>query len=274
MPKNFEQLNKSEFQETEEFKAKKRKFFVNLGLRFLEPLRMHKEAGLWGEKGGKDDWRNVSEHCLVEAARAEVFADMLDISEDVKKDLIFSAVLHDFFKKGEITIYKEEGMTWDNYEKAEEKASEFMRKKGISARIIKLVGSIGNIGAIEVKSVLEKENLAEEDVAFLVLHYIDAYTSGSDWAVVAVAGEDGRVVNDVDRRQNSAGLKYGHLLESGRSRFGGEYPMAVEIRVDHSTERKISGMLKAVRGIDVAPEDLPCFIDDEIRKKIESTNIN
>ena len=83
---------------------KKREYFVRLGLQMREALKLHKKAGLWERKEGKRDWGNVSEHCLVETARVNVFADKLGLSEDVKKDLATAAALHDSFKKGEKEI--------------------------------------------------------------------------------------------------------------------------------------------------------------------------
>lgn len=266
--KNGEQLNN---EQEDSFERKKTKFFYKIIVQVREALKIHKEAGLldWDEELDRS-WRDVSEHCLVEAARAEVFADKLGLSDDVKKDLIISAALHDFLKKEEIKIYDTEGMTWSNYEKAEEKASELLEKKGFNRHIIELVNSIGLIALSEIGSILKRESLSEEDIAFLVLHYVDDYTSGSDWVNASEIGEGGKRVNDLDRRLNSAALRYKPLIEDGRSRFNGESPINVEIRTGHLIEKRIAGFLNAKDNGDIIPEDLPYLIDQEIRNKIES----
>jgi len=250
------------------FENKKTEFFVKTGLSVREAFKMHKEAGLWGE--GEEDWRNVSEHCLVESARVSVLAEKLGLSEDIKKDLILSAALHDFFKKEEIKSYEMEGMSWINYKKAEDKASELLKKKGFNDRIIRLVGSIGGISLAETESILKKDNLSQEDIAFLVLHYVDDYTSGSDWVQPSEITGDKKIINSLDRRVSACVDRYSLLNEEGKSVFNGESTYSVQLRVGHEVERRIASILNAKNNSDMIPEDLPYLIDQEIRAKIES----
>lgn len=53
-----------------DFALKRRNFFVRLGLQVRDALKLHDEMGLWNRA---DYWGNVSEHCLVEVARVQVF---------------------------------------------------------------------------------------------------------------------------------------------------------------------------------------------------------
>jgi len=104
------------------FDGNKTKYFSNLALQTRQALRLHKEAGLWERKEGKRDWGNVSEHCLVAVARSEIFADKLNLPENLKKDLMIAAALHDFFKKGEKEIVTSEGLSWSSFEKADQES--------------------------------------------------------------------------------------------------------------------------------------------------------
>ncbi|MDP2598524.1 MAG: hypothetical protein Q8P49_01700, partial [Candidatus Liptonbacteria bacterium] len=56
----------------------------------------------------KGNWENVTGHCLLEAARACVFADLLGFDADLKKDLAIAALLHDGYKRREIIAIQEE----------------------------------------------------------------------------------------------------------------------------------------------------------------------
>ena len=94
------------------FEEKKTNFFVKIGLKLKPEFLLHREAGLWEKDTKKEEgtenednaenWRSVSEHCLMEVARVSVFAEQLGLSESVTKDLIEAAALHDFFKKEEM----------------------------------------------------------------------------------------------------------------------------------------------------------------------------
>ncbi|MBI4778927.1 hypothetical protein HY797_00550 [Candidatus Falkowbacteria bacterium] len=79
------------------FERQKTKYFYRLAIKTREMLKFHKVVGLWQRKGGERDWGNVSEHCLVEVARADIFAEKLKLAGEVKRDLVMAAALHDFF---------------------------------------------------------------------------------------------------------------------------------------------------------------------------------
>ena len=93
MQENFGEKSNSE---ESTFEEKKTEFFSKIALRNKDAVRAQKNGGLldWDNESDRS-WRNVSEHCLVEAARAEVFADKLGFSEDFKKDLVTAALAHD-----------------------------------------------------------------------------------------------------------------------------------------------------------------------------------
>ena len=188
------------------FDQKKREYFSRLALQARDALKLHRDIGLlWEKKNGAESWRNVSEHCLVEIARVEILAEKLRLPGNQKKDLMIAASLHDFFKKEEMAVVKEDinqgGSGRVGNLKAKKRATDELIKAGFSENIIRLVNSIGGQPEelFETKNILDKEFLSNEDIAFLVMHYVDDYTRGSDW-VTSAAIERGITINDVDRR--------------------------------------------------------------------------
>lgn len=255
----------------EQFIDKKRQYFVGLGLRMREALRLHKKAGLWERKDGNRDWGSVSEHCLVEVARVDILADKLNLPEDIRKNLNTAAALHDFFKKGEKEIVTSEGLSWDSFEKASEESTRQMREAGFNERIIRLANSIGHGSLVETESILNKESLSSEDVAYLVLHYVDDYTIGSDWAN-PIENIDDKQINDLDRRvdKNKANQRYARLNEEGRTKLSGETAFEAQRRIGHLVEEKLATLIAVAENTDqiIDPKELPQFIDREIQSKI------
>lgn len=270
MTEQFGKENLDPLEQTEIFfEDKERDFFIKIGLHVREAFKMHKdkEAGdLWGRKDSQKDWRNVSEHCLVEAARAEVFAEKLELSGETKNNLIIAVALHDFYKKHEIEKAGEEGLSFESMVHASEEASKILKKRGFSKKIIRLVGSVGADSLIETEEILKKQNLTEEDIAFLILHFIDDYSTGSDWVE---AGTDALGIR-IDKAE--ANPKYKLLNEQGREYFNGETSFEAQRRVGNLVQDKIANLMKE-RGMTIDDSSgIPYMVDQEIKNKIESEN--
>lgn len=253
----------------EQFIDKKRQYFVNLGLRMRGALKLHKKAGLWERKESIRDWGNVSEHCLVEVARVDVLAEKLNLSNDIRKNLNVAAALHDFFKKGEKEIISSEGLSWDSFEKASKESTRQIREAGFNEKIVRLVNSGGHGSLIETENILNKESLSPEDVAYLILHYVDDYTIGSDW-VNPVEGIGDKQINDLDQRvdKNETNQRYARLNEEGKTRFSGETTFEAQRRIGHLVEKKIASLFTKNTGQTIYAKELPQFIDAEIQSKI------
>lgn len=270
MNNNFEKISTKE-----SFENKKRKFFTNLGLTVRESLKMHKLHGLWEKDEKKESWRNVSEHCLVEAARVDVFSDLINLSEKTKEELRLAAALHDFYKKHEIDSIKKaldsNIDTWSAFNENQKQELQSMKRAGISENIIDIIQSIGipKESLLLMTNILEKdEAISEKDVACLIMHYVDDYTKESDWVEPAKEG-----INDFDRRiiKNESNPNYTELNKEGTGWFHkDETPFQAQRRIGHMVQRKISELIKEKSGIDINPLNLPEFIDNEIKKKIES----
>jgi len=263
---------KIEIQESgESFQKKKRKFFVKTGLSVRAALKMHKEAGLWGE--GDEDWRRVSKHCLAEVARADLLADKFGFSEEIKKDLAVATALHDFYKKREMAKRTKHGLSLSGLMQSSKEADVMLRDRGFSERITRLSGAASLPSLPETEKILSKNNLGEEDIAFLVLHYVDDISTESDWVGPAEIIEGGCKINILDRRLDQAAKsgRYDALNEEGRKFFEGRTSCEEEKRVGHMVEERLAGLLRERGEFRVDdPKDLPYLIDQQVKAKIEA----
>lgn len=157
----------------EEFKDKKRKYFSDFAMKHLGAFRIHKEQGLLLKKEG---WRNVSEHCLVEAVAADCLGEGLNLPKESREKLVTGALLHDFYKRKEIELMRTSGKTsMDIVKEAEDKGTEYLNLKGIDPEVIKIINSVG---ASPVDYFETKEPTMEEKI----MHYVDDITDGNDLA--------------------------------------------------------------------------------------------
>src|SRR5574341_90381 len=247
---------------------KKRRYFVRLGLAVREALRLHKRADLWERREGRREWRNVSEHCLVEQARAAVLAEWLRLPADTKRRLALAAAAHDFFKRREQETVS--GRTWADLQGAIDAAARWMRDAGFEEKTIRLVNSVGHSSLAATEARLRQPRLSDEDVASLILHYVDDYTIDSAWAAPAEARGGGGRANDLDRRveRNEANPRYAALDAEGRIHFEGETTFEAQRRIGHAVEERLAALLVKAGRSPFDPVDLPMLVDDEIRALI------
>lgn len=250
------------------FGALKFKYFRNIGLEMRNALKMHKSEGLWDRVNGKRDFGNVTEHCLVEAARVDILAEFLNLPDDIKRDLKIAATLHDFFKKKEKEIVTANGLSWESFEISSQKATEALRKGGFSERVIRLVNSVGHGSLIETEEILGKDLLSFEDKAFLIMHYVDDYTSGSDW-VPQFDINTGKSALDMRMDKNEANPRYHQLNEDGKSHFNGETTFQAQRRIGNLVEEKLSTIISDLIHYSVARMLLSQIVDRSIRVKID-----
>ena len=252
------------------FEIQKRKYFSRLAVQMRKALALHKKAELWKRKDGERDWGNVSEHCLVEVARTDVLAEKFGLSEDIRGGLKTAAALHDFFKKGERTITKEGGLNWDAFEKASQESTRQMHEAGFSESVVRLANSVGHGSLMETEKILQKEQFSSEDIAYLILHYVDDYTVGSEKAKPASKSPEGIELNDLDRRvtKNANNTDYGILNEEGQVHFGGLTAFEMQRRIGHVVEERLAALLRERAGQVVDPKGIPELVDAEINRRI------
>lgn len=256
-------------------KARKREvhnYFTRLGLQMRPALRLHKLAGLWERTPEhKRDWGNVSEHCLAEAARAEVFADLFGFDPELKKDLKIAAALHDYFKKREKKITREGNNTEGAFGKAEAESSRMLTEAGFSQRVIYFVSGTGTVESIKVETprLLAKQQLSEDEIAYLILHYIDDYTTSDPvtmkpiWVRPAETLPNGVVVNAFDKRMDFNDVRYPELKAEGFIDF--------QRNVGHLVEERLAQILSQQSGSPVKPKELPEIVEQDLRERIRNS---
>lgn len=244
----------------------KTRYFQKLGIKVRKSFGLHKHQGrLWDRE---NPWRNVSEHCLVETARSEVFADLLELPEDVKKDLRLATAGHDFNKRNEVE--KASGKGINNFIESGNQSEGWMRKTGFNERVIVWIRGLEDKRLLEAERLARKEDLSSDDIAYIVMHYLDDYTINADWVTPVNVLEDGRRINDLDRRIDrlEANPKYAQINEDGRTIFNGETAFQAQRRVGHLLEATLARLINEKQGRNLDPLDLPEFIDENIRQRI------
>ena len=266
----------------ESFEQKKTNFFSALGVELYKALELHKTVGhLWEKEfDTKREWGNVSEHCLVEAARSEILADWLDFSIDNKQNLMIAAVLHDLMKKYEVLGIRDKSkdesalqIMRDN----SDNAKQLMRQAGIEEDVIEISSFAGGDPEIllKVKKILDQEDLNDTELAFLIMQYIDGYTINADWVEPL---DQITMDNAVDHRRRKNELNRINLEIKddvarefeGLEFFGNKTNVQAVSDLGHLIEEKITKIIFNKTGKTIDPLMLPEFIDDEIRKRINN----
>ena len=198
-------------------------------------------------------WKNVLDHEIMEAKRARICAQLLGLSESIRDDLVEAAARHDFYKREERKISQALHHAMRADALAKNKAIEALRKARTSERIIRFIDAVGGSpdALEEMERLVAEPELSEEDLACLVMHYIDDYTIDSSPVTPATTNE-----NDLDRRIARNRIRY--------PEFGDEHDE--QERVGHRIEQRLSELL-AKRGISVEPLKLPEFIDQKISRR-------
>lgn len=190
----------------EDFQYKKTKYFSDFAMRHLSAFRIHKEHGLLPKKEG---WRNVSEHCLVEAVAADCLAEGLQISVENRQKLVMGAMLHDFFKRREIELMNVRGKrSADIAKEAEDKGTEYLNLKKIDPEIIRIINSPG----VPSLDYFETQDPTTEEK---VMRYVDDITDGND--LVFLKGRMERVAKrypDIEKNIFERIFKVSEKIES------------------------------------------------------------
>lgn len=242
------------------FEQKKWAYFIKLAARASEWLKLHSTLGeLWTGKNRAERWTNVSQHCLVEGARAEILADLLKLSTEVKEQLFAAAILHDFNKKQEIEYTATKERTVESFDEIYEISRQKLLAAGVDDALVELADSVGHASCEDMQAILAQESLGEYDIARLAMHYLDDYTLNSEW----VTTFDGQK-NDLDRRfdANDVNPKYAKIYAAGR--------YDLQRKVGGLVEEKLAELIKDRSHQTIDPKLIPETIDTVLRKKIES----
>ena len=225
----------------------------------------------------ENQWDNVTGHCLIEAARACVFAELLGFDAELKKDLVLAALLHDGHKKEEMEAIEKElqdgGSGYVASNTAMEKYSEGLQSKGISARVIKFISFVGGMpdALFAVRGVLNANSLGNEELGLLIVQYLDAYARGSAW--VEPADSNG---NDIDRRmkKNRENAKYTKInaeaskILQQKPFFAGMDSFGAMAGLGHEIEKKLAQYIGVKSGKNTEPLKIPEMVDAELRVRL------
>ena len=151
-----------------DFASKKAAYFSDFALRHLSMFRIQKKGDIIGKENV--EWRNVPEHCLVEAVAADVLAEYLSAD---RERVVQAALLHDWYKRYEVGAMAEMGAVAGN-QYALQQDKEKLRALGISNDVIKLAHA--NEPSSPDVDTLQDRTLEEK-----IIHYADLITSGSDF---------------------------------------------------------------------------------------------
>lgn len=151
----MEHLSLLELPKDKDFVRKKRNYCRVFAVSHLSAFRPHYKKG---ETLGKirkteegwvkttDIWRRVSEHCLVEGIFADILCEKLRVNPEERKKIVKAALLHDWFKKHEVTgmnsLIKEGKMTLHALEEIKNRDSQALRDMGVADDIIQLIETI------------------------------------------------------------------------------------------------------------------------------------
>ncbi|MFH1162112.1 MAG: hypothetical protein V1696_02460 [Candidatus Jorgensenbacteria bacterium] len=259
-----------------------REYFLSFARTHEREIALHENpGGLWEKDVNGNDWSNVTEHCLIEAARVDMLARLLGFSDRIREYLTSAAAVHDFNKKEDIRRTHEDIAAGGSGRKGnlitEEESEKILRAAGFSDIVVSLAGCVSGDpkDVYRMKNILDLADPSPEDIAHLVMHYVDNYTRGSMWAEPSEK-RGGQALNDIDRRNemntsNSAYKKIdreGLVLNEGHPFFDGMTRFEAAAALSHLIEKRLSGIMR-VRGIDVRdPLDIPEFVDARIKENI------
>jgi len=263
--------------------AEEKEYFLSLAESREKELALHENPGrLWEKDEKGKNWSNVTEHCLIEAARVRALADLLGLESNVREELVSAAAVHDFYKKEEIRLTREDiaagGSGRNGVFIAEGAGEKILRAAGFSDTVISLSGHLtaDPKDVYYIKEILDLPNLSSENIAQLVMHYIDNYTCGSAWAEPAEhRGTIG--TNDIDRRNNTNALnptyekmnREGLALNNGHPFFNGMTRFEAATALNHLIEKRFADIIRKRGGEISDPLDLPELVDTRVKENIQ-----
>lgn len=271
---------------SERIPKQKTKYWSKMALGIKKAFRMHRLSDQISRDPITKErpWGNITEHCLVEAARAEVLGRWIGLPEDVILDMKTGVALHDFSKRQEITATREANKTGNSplaAVKAEQKKSELLlQNAGFSDRVRRLAGSAGGYAPqlIDAQNILDKPNISDEDWAYLIVHYVDDCSAGAEWVEPSRVNPDGTRANIIDYRVigNKAIADYNRISQEigaeleGHPLLGGMNNHDSMSIVSHGIEQRLAQRIAERTGESIDPLLIPELVDQKIRQAIES----
>jgi len=181
-----------------EEERKKTEYFSRFALRHMRAMRIFERGGILGE--GNEEWRNVTEHCLVAAVGADILAERLKAD---RERVVLATLLHDWYKRREVEAIRELG----GY--------------GVPEDLIKLAHA-------NTPERADPEFLAGRSREEKIVHFMDLSTLGSDFVEIT------------DRwRDLGEKPFFKSYSESFRDRYGGKSLVEFQIEVTEAERKEL-----------------------------------
>jgi hypothetical protein len=189
-------------------------------------------------QGGKltGDWANVARHCLIQAAAAEVMADLLGIDEQAKRRLVSTAAAHDWKKRLE---RQPEDFSLEE----RDRATSFLEIANLDAALM----------AATTPPFLLQADAGRATFLQLLQFYIDDIAQNDE-------------IVPIDTRIDEAERRNPNPDPTISEQLGRPY-WEVERQLGHQVERMLFEILRA-RRVDVQrASDIPALVMAEIRRR-------
>ena len=102
------------------FESQKKKYFSRFALQHMGEMRIFQKGGILGKE--HENWRNVSEHCIFESVIGDILAEALGAN---RESVVSATLLHDWYKRREVEIMKDEG--YSGHESAKKQEEQILR---------------------------------------------------------------------------------------------------------------------------------------------------
>lgn len=167
------------------------------------------------------EWSNVANHCLTEAAAADILAELLRLADQERTMLVRAALLHDWYKRKERERVKTEGQQTYN---ASASASEHgLAALGVESAVVTIAHRVGHT---QCRYFLDHQNAPLMERA---MFWLDTVTHGN-----RIVGVDERV------DQLEAAERYRELNEQGRAVLSGKTYFQAQRQIAQIIERQLA----------------------------------
>lgn len=221
------------------FEKKRTSYFSKFALAHISEMRTLKKGGVLGKEN--IDWRNISEHCLVEAVGADIIAEHLHAD---RKSVVQGTLLHDWYKRNEIMTRHEHGGA-KAFAINSVEDEKLLKEFGVPEHIIRIAHA--NIPESD-----DPEYLTGRPVEEKIIHYMDMITDQSNFI-------------DPEERLTRAesNPRTMEFLESFREKYHGRHLNELQREVLKLEQAEFEEKMGLEQGALIA------FLKDELQKRIE-----
>jgi HD superfamily phosphodiesterase len=215
------------------------RYFSAFAQRHMNEMRILAAGDVLGKES--EGWRNVSEHCLVEAVGADILAERLGAD---REKVVQAALLHDWYKRHEVEMSRSDGV--EGYWRSIEEDKVILREKGIAEDIITISKAI-------IPESADPEYLSNRSVEEKIMYIMDMMTSGTQW------------MPPLERQKISAkNPNVQAFSESYRKRFNGKSLLELLIEDQAIVVKEFETKLGLATG------ELVPYLKEELQRRIET----